>query len=67
MKGAEGGDNLLRRNGLLDARRQTDLGGVGLLELRDDGAVRAGSTADLATVAGANLDVGNNGTFGHGL
>merc|ERR1719326_158033 len=61
------GSAAIGRNGLFNARRQTNLRGVGVLDLRDDCAVCARSTADLATITSADLDVGDNSTFRHGL
>lgn len=51
---------------LLGAGGQLDAGLALIGVVADDGDVVAGGTAESATVADARLDVGDNGTLGHG-
>ena len=54
-----------RRNGLLGARGQLDLGLVGVGVVRDNGGVVARRTGHLTSVTRLLLDLAHDGTLGH--
>ena len=55
-----------RVDDLLGARGKLDAGLAGVMVVTNDGNVVAGSTAERTTVTSLLLNVGNNGTLGHG-
>lgn len=50
---------------LLGTRGKTNAGHTGLRVDRDEGSVVAGSTGELATIAGSLFDVADDSAFGH--
>ena len=51
---------------LLGAGRQLDPGSLGVRVVGDDGGVVAGGPGELSPVAGLLLEVGDDGSLGHG-